>query len=51
MGFKQKIALMLVGVLTLSFGTFGVFVERFVHSIFMKNTTQELLSIVRIHSD
>ncbi len=51
LGFKQKIALMLVGVLTLSFGTFGVFVERFVHSIFMKNTTQELLSIVRIHSD
>ncbi len=51
MGFKRKIALMLASVLTLSFGIFGVFVERFVHGVFMKNTVQELLSIVRIHSD
>ncbi|WP_104749486.1 methyl-accepting chemotaxis protein [Helicobacter cynogastricus] len=51
MGFKRKIALMLAVVLTLSFGIFGVFVERFVHGVFMKNTAQGLLTIVRVHSD
>ncbi|MFC3847791.1 methyl-accepting chemotaxis protein [Helicobacter baculiformis] len=49
MGFKEKIALMLLMVLTVGFMAFGVFVERFVHKIVTKNSEDHLLEIVTVN--
>ncbi|WP_120944493.1 MULTISPECIES: methyl-accepting chemotaxis protein [Helicobacter] len=51
MSFKEKIALMLVVVLVLSFMTFGMFVERFTNKIVVENTQEHLLEIVKANAN
>ncbi|WP_121021999.1 methyl-accepting chemotaxis protein [Helicobacter vulpis] len=47
MSFKEKIALMLIAVLAVSFMAFGVFIERFANKIVVENTQEHLLEIVK----
>ncbi len=47
MGFKRKIALVLALVLLVGFGTFGVFIERFVQKIVVKDVQASLLEMAR----